>query len=75
MVQLDHEDILKLRCEKVDSVLLDLIDGAVENDTCTYVQYGDSSDHFVADLVLLGVPDQKAIRKAWSAFPNRSNGT
>ena len=68
MVQFDHADILKLRSEKVASVLPDLIDGAVENDTGIYAQHGNSSDHLVADLVLLDVPDQKAIRKAWSAL-------
>ena len=68
VVQFDHEDILKLRNEKIASALLDLIDSAVEHDKGIYVRHRDSSDHLVADLVLLEVPDQEAIRKAWSAL-------
>ena len=45
VVQLDHEDILKIRSEKVDSVLPDLIDGEVYNGTGIYVCHGDSNDH------------------------------
>ena len=68
VVQLDHEDILKPRNEKIASALPDLIDSAVEHDKGIYFRHRDGGDHVVADLVLLEAPDQEAIRKAWTAL-------
>ena len=49
-VQLDHEDILKLRNDKIANALLDLIDSAAEHDTGIYVRHEDGGDRLVADL-------------------------
>ena len=67
-VQLDHEDILTLRNDKIASALPDIIHSAAVHDTLIYVRHKDGGDYLLADLVLLEKPDQEAIRMAWSAL-------
>ena len=67
-VQLDHEDILKLRTDKIASMLPDIIHSAAQPDAFIFLPHKDRARDFLCDLALLEKSDQEAIRVAWSAL-------
>ena len=66
-VQLDHEDILKLRTDKIASALPDIIHSEAQHDTTFLLPQKDCGG-LLFDLALLEKPEQEAIRVAWSAL-------
>ena len=71
VVQLDQEDLLKLRDEKITRELPDIIGKAVELDTGIYVTHEGGGEQLVLDLVPLSAEDQEEFRTAWSALSEK----
>ena len=70
-VELDQEDILELRNEKITRDLLDIIKEAVELDTGIYVTHEGGSVQLVLDLALLPAKDQEEFRTVWSVLSEK----
>jgi hypothetical protein len=71
-VELEQEDILKLRDEKITRDLPDIIKEAVKLDTdAIYVTHEDGSEQLVLDLAVLPVKDQEEFRTIWSVLSEK----
>ena len=71
VAELDQEDIVKLRDEKITRGLPDIIEKSVELDTGIYVTHEGGGEQLVLDLVLLPAEDQEEFRTAWSALSEK----
>ena len=67
-VNLDQEDIVKIRDDLITHTLPGIIKEALEKDTGLYVTTEGGGEHLVLDLTLLPVENREEFRTAWSAL-------